>query len=347
MTNHINCSKYNYAVRFLGVLLKPRVFLSVSLSISFIISLSVIVVSGVISEVQAREYRTASDMQVTIVPRYKPKPGISESLPAIHNLPRTLVTQKRSPDKKYSAQIMVAKPGPVYYLTIVDHQRSRRFYVDEHLITGSEYRYKDIRMFWKSVNTVIIEARHHLGKKVLWLEYNHKTARITRGERPVPDKPKPRKKLLPESLTTIRLDTLDERMMLHTQIPIGVSYAALKENMPDLGPQKKYVGKELTQAFLDIDVMGRPAKVKFNFKNKILYNFIYSLPTMKPEQAKVEYKKLQDFYSKHFGKYKENYLKEEPGYAVRQSHWKTDKGIADVVNNITHVGVGISWSVEF
>lgn len=44
---------------------------------------------------------------------------------------------------------------------------------------------------------------------------------------------------------------------------------------------------------------------------------------------------------------KEEYVQEEPGYAVRQSIWESEDGSANVVNNISSGWVTIIWSTSF
>jgi hypothetical protein len=289
------------------------------------------------------------DIQVQKIPRNPAKPGISQVAIAVYQLPNKLIDQQTSPDKRYVAQVMYAEPGPVYYLAILDQHTSRRIYIDEQLITGNEYHFNDIKVRWKDINTVLVEAQNVAGTKKVLLEYNRKTSLFKRSEQVVPVEPVdvPASSLTPESITSVKLDTLDERMLLHKQVSIGVTYDALKQMLPDLGRQKNDGGQHLTDALLEIDVLGYPARVEFNFEDEVLYNFIYWMPRMKPEEAKVAYKKLQDYYSDLFGAYQEEFVQEEPDYGVRSSTWKSGKEVIRVVNNISYDNVTIAWSIEY
>jgi hypothetical protein len=305
---------------------------------------------GLISAFVFSFHSYANEVKVIQVPRNKPKPGLSPSVPNIPSLPNKLIGQKVSPDRRFVAQLLLKDRGPIYYLAIIESKKqNRRYYLDEQIISGKEYPFNKISVSWKNVNTVLVQALHGSGQKRLLITYNHETGAITRDEQTIKPKvkPKPRYKLPAEALKPVRLDTLDERMQLHRQIPMGVSYEALKQNLPSLGPLQNDAGKNLTEAFLELEVMGMPAKVEFNFKDKVLYSYYYSLPSMPIDKAAEAYQALKDYYSSKYGEFKEEFVQEEPGYAVRQALWETDKAKVNVVNNISGGQVSINWSTSY
>ncbi len=291
-----------------------------------------------------------STIKVIKVPRYPAKPGISPSLSHFQRLPNLSIVKKISPDKKYLAQVVRANKAPVYYLAVVNLKNGGKIIVHEPLIVGDEYPYKKIHLFWKNLNTIIIKAKHRSGKKRLALQFNIKTIKLSRSEEAIKAKlkVKTRKRLKPESLSHVYLKTLEQRMMLHKQIPLGVTYDALKKNMPELSDLKAIPKKpDTTWAILYIDALGSKAEVKFTFKNGILHDFFYAFPATEDKYAKINYKKLQDYYSQFYGKYKEEFIEEEPGRSAVESTWESDKGSVIVSRMISWGRATIWWFVKY
>lgn len=270
----------------------------------------------------------------------------NESGPFTYKLPNSLIDQHPSPDRQYVAQLMYAKPGPVYYLAIIDRELGHRYYLDKRLIIGEQYPFQKMRVFWKNADTIVIRARHADSSHFLLIHYNRQTGRLTQGKQIIPRKSAKRDKLAPENLKPIVLKTQDDYMLLHRQIPIGITYNALKQALPQLGTQKADAGGGLTEAFLAIKVLGRKARVEFNFKNNVLYNFYYHLDLDSAEEASKAYKELQDYYSGHYGKFKQNKERESAHYAVVSSHWNTKEVDVSVVNNITPGNHSITWALQ-
>lgn len=274
------------------------------------------------------------------------KPDNSAGYLSTYQLPNSLIDQHPSHDRQYVAQLMHAKPGPVYYLAIIDRRLGHRYYLDKRLIVGEQYPFQQMRVYWKNADTVVIRARHADGSHFLFIDYNKRTGELTQGKEIFPPEPAARDKLAPEDIQLIVLKTPDNRMLLHRQIPIGVTYDALKHSLPQLGMQKTGAGGGLTKAFLGIDVLGRKAQVEFNFKNNVLYNFYYHLSLDNAEQAGKAYKQLQDYYSGHYGEFKEEKMRESEHYAVESSHWDTREVEVSVVNNISSGSHRITWSLK-
>lgn len=263
-----------------------------------------------------------------------------------YKLPNSLIDQHASPDRQYVAQLMYAKPGPVYYLTIIDRTLGHRYYLDKRLIIGEAYPFQKMRVYWKNGDTIVIRARHADGSHFLFIHYNRQTGRLTQGKQIIPPPPDERDKLAPKDLKPIMLTTLDDRMLLHRQVPIGVTYDALKQALPQLGMNKADAGGGLTEAFLSIEVLGRKAEVEFNFNNNVLYNFYYHFELDDAEQAGTAYKELQGYYSRHYGAFKEEKVRESEHYAVESSHWDTREVEVSVVNNITPGSHSITWALQ-
>ncbi len=263
-----------------------------------------------------------------------------------HSLPTSLIDQARSPDRKLVAQLMHAEPGPVYYLAIIDRRRGHRYYLDKRLIVGEQYPFQQMRVFWKNAGTAVIEARHASEPHVLVIEYNHRDGSLLEGKRLDLPKAPARDKLRPEDLKPVRLASLDQRMLLHRQVPMGVSYDALKQAMPALSFEKADAGRDLTEAFLEIEVMGRKAQVEFNFNNHALYNFTYHMSLESAEEAGAVYRQLQDYYSRLFGEHEEENVRESEHYAVESSVWETDEAVVSVVNNLSPGSHHITWALR-
>jgi len=261
-------------------------------------------------------------------------------------LPNKLIDQHGSPDRQYTAQLLYARPGPVYYLAIIDRKLGHRYFLDERLIIGDQYPNKLMRVYWKDADTIVIRARNAIASHDLFINYNMKTGHITQGILALSPGPPVRDKLAPADLKPVVLLTLDDRMLLHRQIPIGVTYAALKQSLPQLGIQKTDAGAGLTEAFLDIDVLDHKARVEFNFSNHVLYNFYYHMDLDSAAEDGKAYKALQDYYSEHYGEFKEENVRESEHYAVESSHWHTREVDVSVVNNITPGSYNISWALQ-
>ena len=306
--------------------------------------LTLLLASKVLATTSEGQDEDPPDEQTLDMQPWRPDKRVGEFL-ALYNLPNKLIDQHPSRDRQFVAQLMYAEPGPVYFLVIIDRKLGHRFYLDKRLIIGKDYPFQKMRVYWQNDDVIVIRARHGDGSHFLFIHYNKKTGELTQGKEIIPPGPAPRDKLAPGELKPIVLKTLDNRMLLHRQIPIGVTYPALKNALPQLGNQKGSASG-LSKAYFSIELLGRSGQIEFNFKNSVLYNFYYHLAFENLEQASKAYSELQDYYSGHYGKFGEDKLRESENYAVETSFWKTDEVDVSVVNNISSSGNRIIWGLK-
>ena len=203
-----------------------------------------------------------------------------------------------------------------------------------------------MKVYWRDGRTIVIEARHEAGQHALVYEYDHLNSTLKKTKISMTAKPAPRPKLVPEDLKPVSLDTLDDRMLLHKQVPLDVSYQSLKQAMPQLGTLRHEGGRDLTEARLLIEVLGYQAEVEFNFKNEMLYSYYYQLGLNSRDEANAAYQKLQDYYSRFYGASEQETVQESSHYAVESSFWKTEEVEVSVVNNISPGSHNISWVIK-
>ena len=259
-----------------------------------------------------------------------------------HHLPKSLIDQHRSPDGRYVAQLMYAKRGPTYYMVIIDHKLGHRFYLDKRLIIGEEYPFQQMRVYWKNGHTIIIRAKAADNSHYYFILYDIKTGELTQGKHMVERMPES-----PATLKPVSLTTLDERMMLSRQIPIGTSYEVLKAALPQLGPITSSTLRGHKQAVIEIEVFDNPVTVTFYFKGGKLNHIIYSITFKSEAETRAMHLKLREYYSQHFGPHKEDQAHADQTSGAYYSNWENDQVEAYIEHYFSFSTQRISWSLKF
>ncbi|MBO8128532.1 MAG: hypothetical protein H0Z39_04940 [Peptococcaceae bacterium] len=151
-------------------------------------------------------------------------------------------------------------------------------------------------------------------------------------------------------LYTLRTD--EEKLLLINYLPLGASYEEVKSLFPtvsELMPEGdlESLGKRgLYEAFLNIHIFDREAKLEFNFKDNRLYSYYFRLDELDKTVSTELYQHLQEFYTTYFGKYTEE-QQSEGGYHSLSSSWSADKFELGATNNVyTEDKCILSWGFQ-
>jgi len=125
-----------------------------------------------------------------------------------------------------------------------------------------------------------------------------------------------------ETLRIAPLTSNEAKLTLYRHIVAGMRYMTLNDALPGLSPLQDEAYGGLTEAFLEIQVMGFPAQVEFNFKERRLYNFFYTFHTgTDTEQSEALLRALTQYLSDRFDQYREESYQEEANYHVKRMIW--------------------------
>ncbi len=140
----------------------------------------------------------------------------------------------------------------------------------------------------------------------------------------------------------------EEKLLLFKKIPTRITYERTKFLLPTLGALETEGGGSfnpkygLFESRLNFLILGRPAKLEFNFKNDSLYGYNFSISEIDSSSAEIIYKELQSFYSKQFGPFNEE--RESFEYYYEASNWSTDSIQWGIVKNIySNAHAYIGW----
>lgn len=269
-----------------------------------------------------------------------------------YGLPQRLIIQQASPDGAHVAQVLYHEPSEAYYLAIVNRPQRTRLLLDTKLSVDPGSDQRAMKLTWRGNRTVLLEIARGTADRRLNYAFDLQTSAFERTGQPAEpepvmrDEPRADEAARTAQLRTVTLHTRDDRLLLYRQIPLGVSYQALRAALPDLSSLRHEAGSDLTEAIVTFDVFGYPGQVEFNFKNEQLYSYQYSATLKDAAEMEALYTQLQSYYSGHFGAYQEERVRESSHYAVVSSHWQGEKVEVAVVNNITPGSYLLTWALR-
>lgn len=149
-------------------------------------------------------------------------------------------------------------------------------------------------------------------------------------------KPKTKKPTTEEEVKLNLSPEEQNMLLLINQIPLGSSFAKVKETLPNV-KEVKTNGKHDKEAKEQLQLLHYKTELSFHFSVDSLYSYYYNI--VEPDEKKADrlYKGLQNFYTKNFGEYTTGSLEEEDHYNL-SCEWKKDNVFITLkydVNNST------------
>lgn len=122
--------------------------------------------------------------------------------------------------------------------------------------------------------------------------------------------------------------TDEEKLLIYKIIPKRISYQETKAIFPGMGELKtegdgtmepKY---GLYESNLSLSVLGRQARLEFNYENDSLYAYYFFISNVDSLAAEQIYIELRNFYELRFGAYAEE--RETRQYIYESCFWESD-----------------------
>lgn len=259
--------------------------------------------------------------------------------------PDELVTEAPSPDRINMAQILREPQSKSYYLRIINRRHQTAFLFDRNLLPGAGNSKPVFHIAWRGTHKILIEIDPGSNKNFEFYAIDSMYWSYDKLDK-IPPELIPKKEETFVALGKIPLKTDDDKMKLYKRIVPGISYKSLKSTIPalsDLHDEAAAAG--LTEAFLDLEILGYPVQVEFNFRYREMYNFYYRINASNSADAEAAYRKLQTYFTLKYGSYTEERTQEEPSYTVESSHWDNGKTNVSLYNDVSPGGKTLTFSI--